>query len=162
MKESHRYGDYNGNLMEPYPPTLEVRFGKDKIKDLVRDKYELNAYLLGTIFSVTKDPGNSDNLKNAELSYSDDSSDSNSESSLSLFNSTENNDEKEEEVSQKSSSTTNLKDQKFSTPLPRYPESGTVNIFSLILYLGISFATLSTCNENRNHSKCFSADFRKC
>ena len=132
MKEGHRYGDYYGNLMEPYPPTLEVRFGKDKIKDLVRDKYELNAYLLGRIFSVTKDPGNIKSNEESNLLEDSDSSDSSSDSSLSLFDSTENNDEKEDEISQKSSSTANLKEQKFSTPLPRYPEArdGKLLLFS--------------------------------
>jgi hypothetical protein len=46
--------------MEPYPPTLDVRFGKDEILEMVKDKYQLNAYLLGQIFSIQKEEGKSD------------------------------------------------------------------------------------------------------
>ncbi|CAI2377973.1 unnamed protein product [Moneuplotes crassus] len=60
--------------MEQYPPTLDVRFTKDHIMEVVKDKYQLNAYLLGQIFSVTKDPGtqpeSSDSDTSSEENYS--------------------------------------------------------------------------------------------
>ena len=40
--------------MEPFPPTLDVRFKKDIIIDHVKDRYQYNAYLLGQIFSISK------------------------------------------------------------------------------------------------------------
>lgn len=46
--------------MEQYPPTLDIRFTKDHVMEVVKDKYQLNAYLLGKIFSVTRDGVESD------------------------------------------------------------------------------------------------------
>ena len=40
--------------MEAFPPTLDVRFKKDIIIDHVKDRYQYNAYLLGQIFSISK------------------------------------------------------------------------------------------------------------
>ena len=76
--------------MEPYPPTLDVRFNKDHILEMVKDKYQLNAYLLGKIFSVTKQPG--------DVEESD--SESSSEENLSLFDSS---DEESSDEAQKDS-----------------------------------------------------------
>lgn len=100
--------------MEPYPPTLDVRFSKERILEQVKDKYQLNAYLLGRIFSVTRDAN----------SVSDSDSETSSEENLSIFDSSEEEDEEEQEGSPKSSSgRTDRSGRRFAQPMPRYSDS---------------------------------------
>lgn len=98
--------------MEPYPPTLDVRFSKDQINEMVKDKYQLNAYLLGNIFSITKEKGDAPE---------DSSSDTSSESNLSIFESSEEGEE-DQETSPKHFGSRKQKDRRFNKPLPRYQE----------------------------------------
>ena len=101
--------------MEPYPPTLDVRFSKDHLLELVKDKYQLNAYLLGTIFSITKEAG--------QEAQDDSSSEASSDSELSLFNSSENEEEVEGDGSPRSSTSRQQRERgKFVQPLPRFTD----------------------------------------
>jgi hypothetical protein len=78
-----------------YPQTLDVRFSKLKTNDLVKEKYQLNAYLLGNIFSMVKDPGNMEARSEEESS---------SESNVSLYESSDQSDEDQGDSPNSSSS----------------------------------------------------------
>ena len=102
--------------MEPYPPTLDVRFSKDHLLELVRDKYQLNAYLLGTIFSVTKEAGHEE----LDDNLSEDSSDS----KFSLFNSSESEEKVEGDESPISSTSRQQRERgEFMLPFPRFEDT---------------------------------------
>ena len=80
--------------MEQYPPTIDVRFTKDQILEMVKEKYQLNAYLLSKIFSVTKEGSAIEESSDSETSSEENQSlfdssdeDSNEESNIEVMKS---------------------------------------------------------------------------